>query len=146
MAFKADVSHNGKTYHLEVTGEELFGKKIGDTVSGSDISPQLAGTEFVITGGSDKAGLPSTSKVDGTAVKRVLLTKGFALWNKHKKKKGATHKVIKGLRKRRTLRGNTISADMAQVNLKMTKDTGKSLAAMLGKEEKPVAAEAPKAV
>lgn len=146
MAFKVDIGHKGKTYHLDVPGEELMGKKIGDKVSGSEISPQLAGAEFIITGASDKAGLPASTKVEGTGLKRILLLKGFGLWKKHKKKKSSNPKVIKGLRKRRALRGSTISEDISQINLHLVKEGDKSLAAMLGKEEKPVAAvETPKA-
>jgi len=136
MPFKFDLSHKGKTYHLDAEAESLIGKKIGDSVKGEDIKKDLEGAEFVITGASDKAGFPSYSKVEGTGLKRTLLTKGFGLKKKHKKKKTSNPTLVKGIRMRRTVRANTISSDIVQINLKMTKEGPKSLAAMLGKEEK----------
>lgn len=136
MPFKFDLSHKGKTYHVEAESEAILGKKIGDAVKGEEISKDLEGAEFVITGASDKAGFPSYSKVEGTGLKRTLLTKGFGLKKKHKKKKTSKGVLFKGIRMRRTVRANTITSDMVQINLKMTKEGHKSLAAMLGKEEK----------
>jgi len=136
MVFKLDLSHKGKTYHMDSDSEVFVGKKIGDKVSGEEIKKDLEGAEFTITGASDKAGFPSYSKVEGTGLKRVLLTKGFGLKKKHKKKKTSSPTLVKGIRMRRTVRANTMSADIVQINLKMTKEGPKSLAAMLGKEEK----------
>ena len=140
MVFKLDLSHKGKTYHMDSDSEVFVGKKIGDKVSGEEIKKELEGAEFTITGASDKAGFPSYSKVEGTGLKRVLLTKGFGLKNKHKKKKTSSPTLVKGIRMRRTVRANTMSSDIVQINLKMTKEGPKSLAAMLGKEEKPAEA------
>ncbi len=140
MPFKFDLSHRGKTYHIDAEAESLMGKKLGETVKGEEINKGLEGSEFVITGASDKAGFPSYSKVEGTGLKRTMLTKGFGLKKRHKKKKTASPTLVKGIRMRRTVRGNTITSDMVQINLKMTKEGPKSLAAMLGKEEKPVEA------
>jgi len=136
MVFKFDLSYKGKTYHLDAEAESLIGKKIGDKVLGEEIKKELEGAEFVITGASDKAGFPSYSKVEGTGLKRVLLTKGFGLKKKHKKKKTAKGVLVRGIRMRRTVRANTISQEIVQINLKMTKEGPKPLAAMLGKEEK----------
>ena len=132
MVFKLDLTHKGKTFHIDSEAEALVGKKIGDKVSGEDIKKDLEGAEFIITGASDKAGFPSYSKVEGTGLKRVLLKKGFALHKRHKKKKTSSGKLFDGVRMRRTVRANTISADIVQINLKMTKEGPKSLAAMLG--------------
>lgn len=142
MVFKLDLSYKGKTYHIDSESEVFIGKKIGDKISGEEIKKELEGAEFTITGASDKAGFPAYSKVEGTGLKRVLLTKGFGLKKKHKKKKTSNPTLIKGIRMRRTLRANTMSTDIVQINLKMTKEGPKSLAAMLGKEEK-VAEKAP---
>jgi len=146
MVFKLDISHKGKTYHIDSESEAFMGKKIGDMISGEEIKKELEGAEFTITGASDKAGFPAYSKVEGTGLKRVLLTKGFGLKKKHKKKKTSDPTLVKGIRMRRTLRANTISADIVQINLKMTKEGPKSLAEMLGKAEKAEekAAETPK--
>lgn len=141
MVFKLDLSYKGKTYHIDAEAESLIGKKIGDKVLGEEIKKELEGAEFEITGASDKAGFPSYSKVEGTGLKRVLLTKGFGLKKRHKKKKTSKGTLVKGIRMRRTVRSNTISSDIVQINLKMTKEGPKSLAAMLGKEDaqKPAA-------
>ena len=139
MPLKLDISHKGKTYHIDAEGSALMGKKIGDTIEGADILSGLSGTQFLITGASDKSGLPSSVKVEGTGLKRVLLKKGFGFHKRHKKKKTSNPKVVKGMRIRRSQRGSTLSPDIAQVNLKMVKEGNKSLAAMLGKEDKPKA-------
>ena len=57
MAFKINISEKtGKTYHLDLEGEELVGKELHDKVSGKDIKPELEGYEFEIAGASDSAG------------------------------------------------------------------------------------------
>ena len=134
MAFKFDIGYKGKTYHLEADADSLVGKKLGDTVSGTDINSDLNGAEFQITGASDIAGFPASEDVEGTGLKRVLLTEGFGMKKKHKKKKTSNPKLVKGLRLRRTLRGNTISSEIVQINLKLTKEGSKPLPVLLGKE------------
>ena len=149
MAFKFDIGYKGKTYHLEAEAEEIIGKKIGEKVSGEEVSEQLKGCEFEITGMSDKAGFPSYKEAEGTGLKRMLLKEGFGLKKKHKKTKKAKAEPVKGLRLRRTLRGNTISPDVVQINLKLVKEGEKPLPVLLGKEEKaeekPAVAEKPAA-
>ena len=71
---------------MDSESEAFVGKKIGDKISGEEVKKELEGAEFTITGASDKSGFPSYSKVEGTGLKRVLLTKGFGLKKKHKKK------------------------------------------------------------
>jgi len=126
MAFKFEIGFKNRTAHLEGDSEELIGKKIGEKINGNEISQNLSGYEFEITGASDKAGFPSKKDVEGTGLKRVMLTKGFALRKLKLKKKTATRKKIhKGMKKRRTVRGNTISTDMVQINLKVLKEGDK---------------------
>ena len=139
MAFKFEIGDpkSKKTFHLEAESEALMGKIIGDKVDGSDISSQLSGTELEITGTSDKSGFPGYNKIDGTGTRRVLLTKGFGFHRLKLRKKNALRKPIsKGMRKRRTLRGNTITSDIVQINLKVIKQGSKSIAELLGKEVK----------
>ena len=66
----------------------------------------LAG-KLKITGGSDKSGVPMRPDLHGMARKRVLLAKGVGLQD-----------TEKGLRKRKLIRGNTISDEIFQVNCK----------------------------
>lgn len=131
MAFKFDIGHKNRTFHLEAESESLIGMKLGETIRGEEISPELVGYEFVITGASDKSGFPALQNVEGLGVKRVLLTKGKGMRAKKK-----------GLRLRKSVRGNTISADIVQVNLKVSKEGKKPLAEILGKTEKPKEEEA----
>lgn len=128
MAFKFEIGDpkSKKTFHLEAESEAVVGRLIGEAIKGDEISSQLSGVEFEITGTSDKAGFPGFKKVEGSALKRVLLSKGKGMHNK-----------TKGLRLRKTVRGNAISSDTVQINLKVTKQGDKSIAALLGKEEKP---------
>lgn len=87
----------------------LIGKKIGDEFDGDVIG--LSGYKLQITGGSDKDGFPMHPDVNGPAKKRVLLSgpPGF-------------YPLLKGQRKRRTVRGNAISQDTMQINVKVTKE------------------------
>ncbi|MGC9132322.1 MAG: 30S ribosomal protein S6e [Candidatus Micrarchaeia archaeon] len=92
----------GKTAQVELDEEKsrfLIGKKIGDIVDGSLIN--APGYKLQITGGSDSSGFPLRKDIDGVKKVKVLV----------KKKKG--------IRVRKTVRGNTISQDTIQVNTKI---------------------------
>jgi small subunit ribosomal protein S6e len=146
MVFKFEIGHGKRTAHLEAESESIMGKKLGEKISGDEISPNLSGYELEITGASDKAGFPSAKKVEGPGLKRLMLTKGFALRKLKKKKKTATRKKIKkGLRKRRTVRGNTISGDTVQINLKVLKEGSKKFDEIFPVKQKQAAAPAPAA-
>ena len=138
MAFKINMSKkDGKTFRIEVDTEAIIGKKIGETIDGSDIKSELAGYEFEITGLSDKAGLPSLKQVEGQGLKRVLLTYGKAM---HKKPKGLRKRRRKsppGLRLRKSIRGNTISKDIVQINTQVTKEGSKKLEEIFPEQAKP---------
>lgn len=131
--FKFDIGHKNRTFHLEVEAGSLIGMKLGEKVKGEDISPELAGYELIITGASDKSGFPALQSVEGPGIKRVLLKKGKGMKAKRK-----------GLRLRKSIRGNTISADIVQINLKVSKEGKKPLAEIFGKTEKAEKVEKPK--
>ena len=76
MAFKINVSHNGKTYKLESENEVVVGKKIGETLNGTDLNENLSGYELEITGTSDLSGIPGFKGLEGPGYHRQLLTKG----------------------------------------------------------------------
>ncbi|MFH1248544.1 MAG: S6e family ribosomal protein [archaeon] len=121
MAFKINIADNkekGKTYKIESNSETLIGLKLGDAVKGSDVDSKLEGYDFIIQGASDKAGFPSFNDVEGTGLKRVLLTYG----------RGMKETKPKGLKRRKTVRGNTISTDIVQINLKVKKQGSQNLA------------------
>ncbi len=122
-----------KTYQKAISGDEaskLSGKKIGDTFHGETVG--LTGYELKITGGSDTAGFPMRYDINSPGRAKILITKST----------GFRHPKRAGQRKRITVRGNTISSDVAQINCKVIKAGKDQLAKLLGIEEKP--AEAPK--
>jgi len=125
-----------RAYQIEVKSpdaDRFIGMKIGETVRGEMFN--VHGFEFQITGGSDKQGFPMRKDISGTRRTLAYIGRGPGIRN-----------AKKGERKRKSVRGNQISEDIAQVNLKVTKHHGeKTLAAALGKEEKKEEAKAPEA-
>lgn len=100
-----------KAYQIEIDqsmAPQLIGKKIGDIIDGNIIG--LSGYELQITGGTDKDGFPMHPNIDGAIKKRVLLSSPPCF-----------HPEKKGERKKKTVRGNTISSDIIQINTKIIK-------------------------
>jgi len=124
-----------KTFKHIVAGadaEKLFGKKIGEKFRGEIIG--LNGYELEITGGSDKSGFPMRKDIEGQTRKKVVITKGLGF-----------NTQIKGQRKRRSIRGNTISAEISQINCKVIKAGKDKIAKILGGEaETPAEGDTPK--
>ncbi len=143
MAMKIVISEpkTKKAYQVEKDAPGLIGVKIGDKFDGGIVG--LSGFTLELTGGSDKAGFPMRADLDGTARRKALLTKGVGFRGTKKIRK-KTFKV-KGLRRRKYIRGNKISDEIAQVNCKVVEGEG-DIAMMLGlkKEEAPAEGEAPK--
>lgn len=114
--FKVNIgSKDGKTHKVEFKDDDakiFIGKKIGDTIKLSDFS----GYEFEIVGGSDYCGFPMRKDVMGPARKRILIAGGIGLRSKRK-----------GMRIRKTVAGNTIYEQTAQINLKVLKAGKKPL-------------------
>ncbi len=130
MAFKVVVSDpkNRKAYQKDAdeAASGLSGKKIGEKLAGDFLG--LTGYELEITGGSDKDGFPMRKDVEGIGRKRALLSGGAGF-----------HPKMKGQRKRKSVRGNTISDQISQINMKITKHGEKSPEELLGvkPKEKP---------
>lgn len=134
--FKINISSKeGKTYKIEAEAPDLVQKKLGDKVKGEEISPDLTGYELEITGASDKAGFTVMKDVPGLGLKKVLLTYGKAM---HKRPKGEkkVNKKPKGLRLRKTVRGNIISPAIIQINTKVTKEGSKKLSEIFSEQNK----------
>lgn len=125
MSFKINIGEKNKTWKLELDSEALIGKKIGEHIQGKELKHELEGYELEITGTSDKAGFAGSKDIEGFSLKRVLLAKGKFMkgWKKKRKKRIK----VKGLRKKKTLRGNQISKDTIQINTKVTKPGHKKL-------------------
>ncbi len=134
--FKFVISDGPKSYQLEKPQEEcafLIGKPIGFRFAGDLIG--LPGYELEVTGGTDKDGFPMLRTLPGTGRKRLLVSKKSFPDFHEKKRIRKKLKKIKGLRVRKTFRGNVIASDIVQINCKVIKRGPKSLEELLGKKE-----------
>jgi len=106
--FKLTISDiKGKSVSKELKDSDanpLLGLQLGNETDASVIG--LTG-KLKLTGGSDKSGVPMRNDVHGAARKKVLLSKGVGLQD-----------AEYGQRKRKLMRGNTISEEIYQVNCK----------------------------
>jgi small subunit ribosomal protein S6e len=117
---------NGKSHQVLVSGHHansLIGKKIGDEVDG--IFVQLPGYKLTLTGGTDKNGFPMRKDLPGMIRKRLLLSKSKGFNSKEN-----------GLRRKKSVRGNTINQEIVQINLKVKKYSTKPIDKLIVKEEK----------
>ncbi|MBT3641098.1 30S ribosomal protein S6e [Euryarchaeota archaeon] len=150
QSFKAVINDtnptfNGRAFSMEITGSNynhLLGKKIGDTVDGGFLGEgdqNLTGYKLQITGGSDVTGRPMRSDLDGGSVKSILITAGVGYkGKKYVKKNGKVYRYKHdGLRRRRNLRGNVISPETRQINLKVVEVGKRNLGIIFGVEEAP---------
>ena len=125
MPFKINISHKGKTLKFEIESEGLVGKKIGEKIKGENISRDLEGYELQITGTSDISGFPGKKGLEGPGYHKELLTRGFGMKN-----------TQKGLRLRKTLRGEEISSKTNQINTKVVKEGNKKFDDLIKKPKK----------
>lgn len=120
--FKVNIStQSGKTYKVEVKepqARRLIGLKIGDTFDGGIVG--LPGYELQITGGTDRDGFPMRADVAGTGRHDILLARGPGFRPKKR-----------GERRRKKVRGNTISELIVQMNTKVTKAGEKPIEELL---------------
>jgi small subunit ribosomal protein S6e len=124
LAFKLVISEGEKSHQVEVDQaqtKQLVGLKIGDEIDASLVG--LNGYKLKITGGSDKNGFPMKKDVDGPRRIRSLLSGGLGFEPKRD-----------GQRRRKTVRGNTISDDIVQINTIVTEKGAKSIDELLGAE------------
>ncbi len=111
--FKLIVSdtNTGKSQTLEIEdakAQVMIGRRIGETVDGSTID--MKGKKFQITGGSDKDGFPMRGSIHGGIRIAAILTEGPGF-----------HSGSRGERKRKRVRGDTITEDIYQINMKTLK-------------------------
>jgi len=108
--FKLVISdEKGKSLSKELrdrAAQPLLGSKIGDTLDSSVIG--LTQGKFRITGGSDKSGTPMRQDIHGGVKKYVLLSRGVGMQN-----------VGEGTRKRKLIRGNTVTEEIYQLNCRL---------------------------
>ena len=128
VEFKVVVNDikSGKSHSVQVSGHHansLIGKKVGDEVDGIFIS--LPGYKLEITGGTDKDGFPIRSDLPGMKRRKLLLTKS----------QGFSPKET-GLRRKKSVHGNTITQNIVQINMRVSKYSSKAIDQLLKVEEK----------
>ncbi len=109
--FKAVLSNpkDGTSKLLALTSDQssaLVGLKIGETFEGERIG--VPGVKLQIRGGSDNSGFPMRPDLQGGVKRRILVSTGPGF------KPSAP-----GERVKKMMRGNTITDDIVQVNLRM---------------------------
>ena len=125
MAFKLVISEGENSHQLEVEATEskkLIGLKIGDNFDASLVG--LKGYTLKITGGSDKNGFPMKKDVEGPRRIKSLLSGGIGFNPKRD-----------GQRRRKTVRGNTLSDDIVQINAIVDQKGEKNIDEILVSEE-----------
>ena len=90
----------------ETRAVPLIGRKIGDVIDGSVVD--LPGHKAQIIGGSDKDGFPMRRDVHGGVRRRVILSGGVGF-----------NPQNEGERRRKTVRGNVITDEVVQLNMKI---------------------------
>lgn len=86
--------------------QSFLGLKLGEEIDGTLFG--LSG-RIKITGGSDRAGFPMRQDIMGGVMSYVLMTEGVGF------RKGAGG----GQKKRKLVRGNTITEEIYQINAKL---------------------------
>ena len=97
---------NGTSQRVELDDQQLralYGTRIGQVVEGAVAGMQ--GYKIKLTGGTDKDGIPMRPDVHGSAKARVILSGGVGYKPKDK-----------GEKKRKVVRGNTVSTETTFLN------------------------------
>ena len=100
----------------EARAAPFIGRKIGETMDGAVVD--LPATKLQIMGGSDKDGVPMKPNVHGGVRRKVVLSKGIGFDAKKS-----------GERKRKAVRGNTVTDEIVQINVKIIEQPNKPKAA-----------------
>ncbi len=124
----------GKSQKVELEDARmtpLIGKKIGDVVDGAVAN--MAGYKLKITGGTDKDGIPMRPDIHGSAKSHKILSGGVGF-----------HPKSEGERRRKVIRGNTLSTESKCINLAVVgqpkskaAEGAEKLAGQAEKTEKP---------
>jgi small subunit ribosomal protein S6e len=111
----------------EARASPLIGRRIGEVIDGSILD--MSGHKAQIRGGSDKDGFPMRPSVHGGVRRRVVLSGGVGF-----------NPQNEGMRRRKTVRGNVITDEIVQINVKIVekpKQPKEGKKAKEKKEEKP---------
>ncbi|MFB6213561.1 MAG: 30S ribosomal protein S6e [Candidatus Nanohaloarchaea archaeon] len=114
---------DGETFQTEIEdASRLVGKTLGEEFEGGVIG--LEGYTLEITGGSDRDGFPMRESIDGSARRRVLIMEGAGI-----------EEDEDGVRRRKSVRGDTVSEDIQQLNTQVAEEGSKSVEELLGEED-----------
>jgi small subunit ribosomal protein S6e len=114
LEFKVIISDGGNTYQKEIKGEEaarLVGLRIDESFDGRLIGE--SGT-LQVTGGTDKDGFPMRRGIPGSRRTKILVRGGVGFVPRRA-----------GQRRKKMVRGDTISEDIVQINTKLIKKVKK---------------------
>lgn len=102
-----------KVVEIEHTSQTaLYEKRILDIIEGEIIGPEWAGFLLQITGGTDKQGFPMKKGVMTPDRVRMLLKKGDT----------GFRTTQKGLRRRKSVRGDVVSDEIGVLSMKVVKE------------------------
>jgi small subunit ribosomal protein S6e len=90
----------------EARASPFISKKLGETLDGAVVD--LPAHKIQLMGGSDKDGVPMRSNVHGGVRRAIVLTGGAGFKAKEK-----------GQRKRKVVRGDIITDEIVQINVKI---------------------------
>lgn len=96
----------------EARAAPFIGRRVGEAIDGSVVD--LPAHTVQILGGSDKDGVPMRGNVHGGVRRRVVLSGGAGFSPKKK-----------GERRRKTVRGNIITDEIVQINMKIVERPAK---------------------
>lgn len=114
---------DGNTYQTEIeSSAQLAGTKIGEEFDGGIVG--LEGYTLKITGGTDRQGFPMRKSIEGTERHRILLEDGQGI-----------REDEDGVRRRKSVRGNTVSGNIEQLNTQVVEEGSKSVEELLGEED-----------
>jgi len=108
----------------EARATPLVGRRLGEVVDGTVVG--LSGHKVKITGGSDKDGFPMRQDVHGGVRREVVLSGGIGF-----------NPQTKGGRRRKTVRGNVITDEIVQVNMKILEKPKQPKETKRTREKKP---------
>jgi small subunit ribosomal protein S6e len=90
----------------EARASPVIGRKLGETLDGAAVD--MPAHKIQLMGGSDKDGVPMRSNVHGGVRRAVVLSGGAGFKS-----------TRKGGRKRKTVRGDIITDEIVQINVKI---------------------------
>lgn len=114
---KLNISYpvNGSQKSVEIDDDHrlrvFYDKRIGQEVEGDSVGDEFKGYTFKITGGNDKQGFPMKQGVLLPNRVKLLLAKGHSCYRQRRT----------GERKRKSVRGSIVNADLSALSLVVVK-------------------------